>query len=294
MNAMALSCLFSALAAGADPHQGNPVWIELREQGVRVSDDQRQTLPAPSLGDGLSPADQAKVISGIVGSAYPLPRFLRASAVAPHILHQQLVADGSVPVRVVDAWFVAHGSLDALADRALIDRVLRTDDDSDVATSGETLTAAALAERGIDRSGSDEGSEAFSQGAFGLWKRVEVQAVLHTYASQCQGSVLVAAMIDHRFDRDAQFPNQWRSLSLDPAGQVVRGEAHTYAGMGMYLKATRLAEPAGALLLEWHLAFAEPRQWFDGANLIGAKLPAIVQSRVRALRRELALVAADK
>lgn len=287
MNAIALTCLLASLAAGADPHAGNGAWLNLCNHGIQLSGEKRWTLPAPTLSDGQTPAQQEKVVASVVGSAYPLSRFLRASAVAPHILHQQLITDGSSPVRVVDAWFVAHGSLDALADRGLIDRVLNTDDDSDVATSGNELTAAMLAERGIDLAG----DEAFAQGAFRLWKRVEVQAVLHSHGTQSEESVLVAAAIDNRFDRDAQFPNQWRSLSLDAAGQVVGGEAHTYSGLGMYLKATRLAQPAGALFVEWHLAFVEPLEWFDGANLIGAKLPAIVQSRVRALRRELALAA---
>ena len=57
--------------------------------------------------------------------------------------------------------------------------------------------------------------------------------------------------------------------------------------MGIYAKITRLHAPEGALLIEWHLVYSEPQGWFDGTNLLGSKMPAIVQSRVRATRREL-------
>jgi hypothetical protein len=54
------------------------------------------------------------------------------------------------------------------------------------------------------------------------------------------------------------------------------------------VKVTRLVEPAGALFVEYHLVFVEPRAWFGGANLLRSKVPILAQSEVRAFRRELA------
>jgi len=54
------------------------------------------------------------------------------------------------------------------------------------------------------------------------------------------------------------------------------------------MKVTKLAEPAGALFVEQHLIFAEPVDWFDGANLLRSKLPLVVQDRVRSIRRQWA------
>ena len=64
------------------------------------------------------------------------------------------------------------------------------------------------------------------------------------------------------------------------------GPPQPYGGAGMYLKITKLHEPAGALFVEQHIVFAEPTGWFDGANLLRSKLPLVVQSNVRDMRRE--------
>jgi hypothetical protein len=52
------------------------------------------------------------------------------------------------------------------------------------------------------------------------------------------------------------------------------------------MKLTRLREPAGAVFVEGHVIFAEPKGWFDGENVLRSKLPLGVQNQVRALRRE--------
>ncbi len=123
-----------------------------------------------------------------------------------------------------------------------------------------------------------------------LWKRVTIAATVRSYCTRSDDSVVVAAVVDSRFDEDRQFPNRWWPLQRNAAGATTEGKPHTYPGMGVYFKATRLVEPTGALLVECHLVLAEPHEWFDGANLLGSKLPAIVQSRVRSMRRELAVV----
>src|SRR5205814_1186239 len=90
-----------------------------------------------------------------------------------------------------------------------------------------------------------------------------------------------------RFGDDPEFPNRWRPISRDDDGKPVLGEAHPYGGAGAYIKITRLAEPAGALFVEYHLVFTEPKGWFGGANLLRSKVPILTQSEVRAFRREL-------
>ena len=50
---------------------------------------------------------------------------------------------------------------------------------------------------------------------------------------------------------------------------------------------TELIEPQGALFVEYHLVFDEPKAWFGGANLLRSKLPLMVQDNIRKFRREL-------
>jgi hypothetical protein len=94
--------------------------------------------------------------------------------------------------------------------------------------------------------------------------------------------------VDPRFDNDRQFPNRWLPLARDEAGTQKLGQPHPYHAAGGYLKATRLHEPAGAVLVEYHLVFDEPAGWFSGANLLRSKLPIVCQDGVRRFRRRFA------
>jgi hypothetical protein len=71
------------------------------------------------------------------------------------------------------------------------------------------------------------------------------------------------------------------------AGDTSAGPAEAYSGAGGYLKATQLAQLSGAILVEYHSIYSEPHDWFNGANLLQSKLPILLQSRVRELRREV-------
>jgi len=274
----------------ATPHADNTVWNDLLERGVTLAPSQFEKLPAPTMPDGLSSADQQQRLAAVAGQAYPLPRLLRQSVVSPYILQQRLIEDQAGRGRVVSAWFIVYGDLARLEDTALLDRVLNTEDDSDVKNDGSRLDAKQLAARDIAWSEERANTEIFAHGNFALWKRVDVEATLRTFWTRSDESVIAAATIDSRFNDDAEFPNRWKPLSDRSGSAPAAGAAHPYSALGMYLKVTRLAEPQGALFVEWHLVFEEPQAWFDGANLIGSKMPAIVQSRVRAMRREMALV----
>ncbi len=277
------------LVAGA-PQDDNVVWTELRTRGVPLGANSQVTLPEPTMPDGLTTVAQNEIVKQVAGDAYPLPRFIRKSPVSPYVLQQRLIENPPARGREVHAWFIAYGDLDQLEDTRLIDRVMRPEDepDADLADTGKSLDAEELKARGIPWDKSREDFEVYAHGSFTLWKRVEVESTLRTYWTRTEDSVIVAVTIDRRFDKDAELPNQWRPVTQQTNGQLKPGTPQPFSGMGMYLKVTRLAEPEGALFVEWHLVFSEPEAWFDGANLIGSKMPAIVQSRVRALRRELA------
>jgi hypothetical protein len=66
---------------------------------------------------------------------------------------------------------------------------------------------------------------------------------------------------------------------------VIIGPARPYIGAAWYSKATKLQQPQGAVLFEYHIVFDEPEGWFNGANLLRSKLPLLVQDGVRKFRR---------
>jgi hypothetical protein len=279
------------LAAGivaAAPHAENPVYHEVTRVGVSLGGKEPFRLPQPTMADGLDAKTQEKLLSEIAGRAYPLPRFLKNSAVSPHVLKQsELSGDATGRGREISVWFVAYGDLDQFFDKRFRDQMLSSDDDPDLSSQGGSLDAAQLKARDIPWKEADREVESYSHGAMSLWKRVKVAATVRTFSSRTDDSVIFAAMIDPRFADDREFPNRWWSLTKSATGVLETGKPNPYGGMGTYLKATRLASPAGALLVEWRIVFSEPEGWFGGANQLGAKVPAIVQSRVRSMRREL-------
>ena len=148
-------------------------------------------------------------------------------------------------------------------------------------------TATELARRGIVIRPDREKYEGYGQASYDLLKRVRLQLNGHACWSRTADSVLAATVVDPRFQNDPELPNRWFALARTPSGQATTGPPHPYYGAGFYVKLTRLASPPGALFAEYHLAFGEPNEWFGSANLLGSKLPAIVQSQVRSVRREL-------
>jgi hypothetical protein len=187
----------------------------------------------------------------------------------------------------VDVAFIAYGDLQAVASKKFLEGALERNRDEGKARA---LTPEELARRGIPVGPGDVEHEGFAHFSFALLDRVQVSGVGHSSWSRTEDSVVAAGLLDPRFRDDATFPNRWRPIVKGRGGRKELGPAVPYAGAGYYVKITRLARPVGALFVEGHLVFTEPRKWFGGANLLRSKLPPVIQSQVRAFRRELARV----
>jgi hypothetical protein len=118
-----------------------------------------------------------------------------------------------------------------------------------------------------------------------LLERVRISGTTRSIKTSTPQSVTIASVLDPRFDLDPEFSNSWRSIERDAAGRRQYGPPYVYNSLGSYVKATRLHEPEGALLIEYHVGFAEPEGWFHGANLLRSKLPIVAQETVRRFRR---------
>jgi hypothetical protein len=279
--------LLLAVPGAADGHQqANPLYRELRQTGVPVTRAAHAPLPPPVMADGLSAEAQEAALKAAVGEDYSLEEFTRRSVVAPLRLRIRdfSPSDPAAPARGVDVIFIAHGGLNTVASKEFLDRVLELNREEGKA---KALTADELARRGVKIRPEDEKHEGFAHVTFTLLDRVQVSGVGQSFWSRTADSVVVAGRLDRRFREDAAFPNVWRPARKDRDGKKELGEAHPYDGAAYYVKVTRLARPDGALFVEGHVLFTEPRGWFDGANLLRSKLPPVIQSQVRAFRREL-------
>jgi len=277
-----LASMLAAPPEAATHEANNPLYKSLLETGFAGGGKDSVKLPAPTLPDGLDAAKQKAAINALIAEDYKFDEFTRDSVVAPQLLKLPAVPGGlpKAPVRGMDAWFVVYGDLKALDDDKFLDRVMNSGRGSGQAKS---LPAADLAKRKIVIA--DTKKEGYGHLEFDFLEKVHLKATAHTMWTRTPESVVVAGEIDARFAGDAEFPNQWQSITRD-GGNVKLGMANPWVGAAFYLKITKLAEPAGALFCEQHVVFVEPEGWFDGANLLRSKLPAAVQINVRNMRKE--------
>lgn len=277
----------------SDQSAANPLFDELVKQGVPASADKRLLLAPPTLADGLDNAGQQAILAKIVGDRYPVNEFVRDSVVAPFVLKFPEIGGATAGARGVDVWFVVYGDLNDLSK----DDVLK---EFTTARGRETtlhvLTGQELQVRNLPAASADTGkllmkpgesAERFVHSTAPILEKVELRQTLRCVLSRGEESIVIATIVDHRFDRDREFPNLYQRLMRNDSGETTKGPVQAYAGAGGYLKATRLMQPAGAILVEYHAIYSEPRDWFNGANLLQSKLPILLQSRIRELRRDL-------
>ncbi len=278
-----------AFAAAQPPKESathesvNPLYKSILDPGLPIGSDIKTKLPAPTIPDGLDAVKQKAIISNLIKDDYSYEEFTRKSIVAPYLLKLRDVvpSDAKTLARGVDVWFIAYGDLKVFDDEKFLDRLLSSGKGDG---KGKALTKDDLAKRKIALT--DEKREAYGHIEFDFLEKVHLKATGRAVWSKTGDSVLVAAEIDPRFRGDHEFPNQWQSI-IKEGGSSKRGAATPWDGAGLYVKITKLAEPAGALLVEQHIVFTEPMGWFDGANLLRSKLPLVVQNNTRTMRREL-------
>ncbi len=273
----------------------NEVLRQLVEQGVFIRKQVSVPLPPPTMPDGLDAKAQQALISRIAAPRRTASQLTRRSVVAPFVLKVRKADGAGMPpeskVRHIDLWFIAYGRIDDLADRGFLQQLAgatANPPDDDLPTRWHVLEMDELASRNISpaQSASND-KELYFHSTFPLLDRVLIHATRRGIVTRTDESILLAARLDPRFVGDTDFPNSWQSITLDDLGKPRLGTPVPYVQGGFYVKATRLREPEGALFIEYHQVYEEPRKWFRGANLLRSKLPLIVQDTVRKFRRRL-------
>jgi hypothetical protein len=269
----------------------NPVYDELMRRGVTIGPSEIVRLPAPTLRDGMSAAQQRRAVEAIADASHTWEELTRRSVVAPFIL--KLPKEDSEQTRLgrrVDLWFVAYGNLSTLENNEWLERQFKStgnETDPDNGAVVKVVPESELQRHGLKApQGPDDPQFVFAE--LTLLDRVRLSVTTRGTKQQSAESVLSASMLDPHFATDEQNCNCWRPIVRDDAGRRHLGKAEAYTGYGSYAKATRLVDPPGAILIEYHVAFAEPEGWFNGTNLLRSKLPILAQLIVRQLRRELA------
>ena len=289
---------------------GNPVYAQLVPQQPSSQLDQTQLeqtqltgdlhLPPPEMVDGLSAADQLAVLRRIAGDRYAVSDLLRPSVVAPQVLKldRKVSPDGDTITQRMHLGFAARGDLDALVREEFLASLVPVEDrstttDAESREQADELTPEQFSVAGLDP-GADVGEhERYRRFESMLLDRIQLQGVIRAFWTRTDDSILFAAIVDDRFAADDELRPTWQRFQRESDGRLAAAESGPFAGAGIYIKITRLREPAGYLFFEAQGVLLESQAWFDGANLLGSKLPPAIQAQVRDIRRT-AIRAADE
>ena len=269
------------------PPAPNPVLQGLLDRGVEAN-GVTVPLPAPTLADNQNAAASRAVLLSVAGDERSVANFVRDSVTAPFVLKTRDVAAGDATVRVADLWFVVRGELDEIKlDEITSQTKPTTVEAGNMRFTSQVLPRSDLEGRKLDRLPDQPGRDEWYTRASGrLLDRINVGVTDHAVATRTADSITVAASISHAFDNDPAHPNNWSSITRT-GGTETTSPPRPYAGGGSYVKITRLASEAGALLVEAHFAFVEPTPWFSGNPILRSKFSLICQDQVRHLRREI-------
>jgi hypothetical protein len=279
---LALTALGQELVPGPEVVE-NPLYRTILHEGFSVG-GVTVKLPPPCLQDGMTEDERRAALKSAVD--LPLDEFLRDSVNAPFKLKLRDVAYPGGVVHVVDLWFAIHADLDEinLDDLAGKKDQAAKGEAGNMSYSVRTLTDAELkaqakvAEKGLDR-------YILSKGV--LLDRIEVSTVNHILGSKAPGTLVVASMTDPAFQKDEQLANRWVPLLGPGDAKKDLGPPRPYEGSAAYTRISRYSEKPSVLLVESHLAFAEPKAWFNGSSILRSKIGLIAQDQIRRLRREL-------
>jgi len=277
----------------------NPLFRELLDRGVEMSDGTFVKLPPPILADDLDAAEQKSALAKALDSPTTLDALLQKSFYAPVVVKVRTLkppTEESPGIRTVDCWFVLHGDWGILTSADFLESALKTSEEgkSRVLLRSGVLNETELAARNLSPAKSDAFEEKFTYATVVLFERVELSATRKVVLTRGPDWVLAAAAVAPNFSDDKEYPNCWRSLLRDERAEIKLGPPYPFAHAGGYAKLTRLKEPSEAIFVECHLAYEEDYGWFDGANLVRQKAPLMVQEKVRTVRRKLALASAEK
>ena len=230
------------------------------------------------------PTSSMRRCSKLSGSERALADLLRDSVTAPFLLkvRDQKMTDATV--RIVDLWFVVRGDLASLDPVEVASQASgKAVEAGNMRFASRLLTDDELKPRGRSSHRGRDLSRWFVHLEGRLLDRIAVEATNEAVATRTEESMVIAGRTDPVFNSDTTLANRWWTIGQD--GQA--GSGQPFRGGLSYAKISRLKQPPGALLVEFHGAFSEPEAWFQGNPILRSKFAPIAQDQIRRLRREL-------
>jgi hypothetical protein len=284
--------LLATLVAGqtqVEPaHAQNSVFKLVLDEGLE-SGSQKVTLAKPRLVDGQDAESQRTALREIAGSDRALDDLLRDSVTAPYIIKVRDLKSSGATIRFADVWFVVYSDLKQVDFGQEASRT----DQKEVEVANMWFQTRLLSENDLRAAAIKAAPVASGQNQWyshvhaKLLDRIDFEVTNLIVASQSPDSIVVASRTDPAFAKSASLANSWKSIPREADGKTDVTPKRYEGGMS-YAKISRLAIKPGAVLVEMHMAFAEPDGWFQGAPILRSKFSVAAQDQIRSLRRELA------
>lgn len=272
----------------------NPVFKELGEKGVPLTNGEVGKLPPPALADGLTAAEQKQAITAVVKAGEIGRGFMKGGKNdAWHYNQTDIRSKANKPKdaigRQIDLYFIAQGSFSTVADQKFMKQQVKQGNNNDPKKgSAEFYTDDELKAHELKVVDEKTMKDRYAHFFFPLFSMVEISGTGYGVETIEKESVLVAFKLDPKFAKDPKYPNEWRSLGKNAIGGIVKGNPNPYEGAGGYVKVTELKDQeTPRLFVEYHLIFDEPYGWFNGAPTLSSKLPLKFDEDVKQFRADL-------
>jgi hypothetical protein len=269
-------------------HRGNTVYARVLSEGLKA-DGKTFVLPVPRLLDGQAAEEQRAALATVAGSERGLEEMFRDSVTAPHIIkvHDHKTADATI--RAAELWFVVYGDfheIDPVREAARTDQ--KEVEAGNMWFQSRLLKPQELRAVRIEPAPGASGiNQWYAHLHARLLDRIEIEVTNHVMATQSSESIVVASQTDSAFAQAKNNGNFWISVAKTD-GTPAEGAAHPYPGGISFAKMSRVKFKPGAILVETHMAFVEPVEWFQGAPILRSKFSVVAQDQIRTLRREIA------
>ncbi|MCA9218172.1 MAG: hypothetical protein KDB27_34120, partial [Planctomycetales bacterium] len=275
---LAASCVFATASFAGD--SVDDVVQRLSSDGLTIG-DQKVKLTPFWLPDGMSADEQTAVTDKLAGRRKKQFYGDSISATVESDIRSIKAGDQRIGYSV-DFAFIVYATLDDL----LAERQGEADDGlralaNESQMKVEELSAQALAKARIkdvlleEPNGTGENVVDMARlihGTFILLEKVEISSVVRSVSKHSDESIAVAWEQDRRFHETPVISNKWK-FTDNVAGE----NSSTYNGFAGYAKVTKLKANDGALLVEYHYAFAEPKEWAEERISLRAKLSIVLQ-----------------
>lgn len=247
----------------------------------------QNVLEPPLMNDDESSAFRLEKLRELLAEKYSTEAFMQGSPSAPYLLtidrKESSSSNGKLMETRMHLYFVAQGNLLLASDPQFLDSIFQLQSDSE--GSANSLSPEQFQRIGFDPQNKLSSQEYFKLVDGRLFDRIRISGLVRSYWSKTDHSIVSAIAFDQRFAESPDLTALWERFERQEDGSLKAAEQGKLEGLGLYVKITPLNSSTDLLFIEVHGLLLEPYSWFQGANLIGSKLPPAVRNQVQAIRR---------